>query len=95
MSRSYKKTPACCWVGVTPARRKFAKKQANRRVRRLPVDFDIPNGLGYQQVVDVDVVSFYKERQPWEREYRWMVEGGYEDEYEQVRRMWERLYYCK
>ena len=56
MSRSYRKTPIITnyWPG-----RKQHKRWANKAVRRLPVDFEIPNGSRYKVLYESYKIKDY------------------------------------
>lgn len=48
MSRSYKKFPHVrAYYGKSG---KFARNQANRKIRRLPIDYDLPNGRSFKKL---------------------------------------------
>lgn len=55
MSRSYKKNPWCC-----SSNHAFGKNQANRRIRNVNVDEQIPNGKYYKRYYNSWEICEYK-----------------------------------
>lgn len=50
MSRSYKKFPQVrAYYGKSG---KYARNQANRKIRKLPVDYHIPNGRSFRKLYE-------------------------------------------
>lgn len=50
MSRSYKKFPQVrVYYGKSG---KWARNQANRRIRRLPIEYDLPNGRSFKKIYE-------------------------------------------
>ena len=50
MSRSYKKFPQIrVYYGKSG---KWSRNQANRKIRRLPIDHDIPNGRSFRKLYE-------------------------------------------
>ena len=50
MSRSYKKFPHIrAYYGESG---KYARNQANRKIRRLPIEYDIPNGRSFRKLYE-------------------------------------------
>ena len=70
MSRSYKKYP--CSKDGGPARVKFAKREANKKVRRTD---DIPSGKSYRRVFEPwdihDCINYW----PWREAKAWYEEN--------------------
>lgn len=72
MSRSYKKFPRVrAYYGKSG---KYGRNQANRKIRRLPLDYDIPKGRGFKKISnsceiwDYSFVQFKEwEIQDWEK----------------------------
>jgi hypothetical protein len=73
MSRSYKKFPAVrAYYGESG---KKSRNYANRKIRRLPLDYDLPNGRGFKKLsesCDIWDYSFTQfkewEIKEWEQE---------------------------
>ena len=66
MSRSYKKHPYTKDGG--PTRVKFAKQEANKKVRRTN---DVPNGKSYRRVFEPYDIHDYINYWPWAEAKAW------------------------
>lgn len=66
MSRSYKKHPYTKDGG--PTRVKFAKREANKKVRRTD---DVPNGKSYRRVFEPWDIHDYISYWPWYEAKAW------------------------
>ena len=57
MSRSYKKFPQVrAYYGKSG---KIARNFANRKIRRLPLDYDIPNGRSFKKLYETSEIWDY------------------------------------
>lgn len=89
MSRSYRKTPI---VKDNKNGRKFAKRQANKRVRR---NEDVPNGKQYRKYYNpwdiYDWITFcsFEEYKSW----GWVFEEDKSEE--EMYAEWKKRYKCK
>lgn len=106
MSRSYKKFPQVrAYYGKSG---KYARNQANRKIRRLPVDYDLPNGNSFKklyerwEIWDYGFTQFKEwEIQEWETEesyiandiYSWR--NQYHTSLEERLANWKKTYLCK
>ena len=106
MSRSYKKYPKIkVYYGKSG---KYARNQANRKIRRLPLDYDIPNGRSFKKIsesYDIWDYSFTQFKEwairDWEKEeaeiinevYTWRKR--YHTTLEQALIDWKRYYLKK
>lgn len=106
MSRSYKKFPQ-----VRAYYGKSGKKErnfANRKIRRLPIEYDIPNGRSFRklyercEIWDYAFTQFKEwEIQEWEREETYIANGiyswrtKYHTSLEETLADWKKTYICK
>ena len=82
MSRSYKKFPQVrAYYGKSG---KIARNFANRKIRRLPLDYDIPNGRSFKKLYETSEIWDYAftqfkewEIQEWEKEESYIVNDIY------------------
>ena len=57
MSRSYKKYPQIrAYYGKSG---KWARNKANRKIRRLPIDYDLPNGRSFKKLTETNDIWDY------------------------------------
>lgn len=75
MSRSYKKYP--CSKDGGPTRVKFAKREANKKVRRTS---NIPSGKSYRRVFEPYDIHDYINYWPWHEAKKW-YEANKDDVY--------------
>lgn len=89
MSRSYKKFPRIrAYYGKSG---KYGRNQANRKIRRLPIDYDIPNGRGFKKLnesCDIWDYSFVQFKE-------WAIEEWEKEEAEIINDIysWRRKYH--
>lgn len=88
MSRSYKKFPK---IKVHYGKSgKYSKNQANRKIRRLPLDCDIPNGRGFKKL--------YESCEIWDYSYtqfkEWEIQDWEKDEADIINEIytWKKKY---
>ena len=106
MSRSYKKFPQVrAYYGKSG---KKARNFANRKIRRLPVDYEIPNGKSFKklyeryEIWDYACTQFKEwEIQEW-KEVESRIENGipswkarYHTSLEETLADWKKTYICK
>ena len=106
MSRSYKKFPHVrAYYGKSG---KYGRNRANRKIRRLPLSYDIPNGKGFKKLYERCIIWDYAftqfkewEIQDWEKEesyiandiYSWRKK--YHTSLEKTLTDWKKTYICK
>lgn len=106
MSRSYKKFPQVrAYYGQSG---KFGRKQANKKIRKLPLDYGIPNGRSFKKLYescniwDYSFTQFKEwEIQDWE-EVEARIENGvhswkarYHTSLEEALTDWKKTYLSK
>ena len=106
MSRSYKKFPQVrVYYGKSG---KYARNQANKKIRKLPVDYDIPNGRAFKKLYETCEIWDYAftqfkewEIQEWE-EIESRIENGvfswkakYHTSLEETLTDWKKTYLSK
>lgn len=82
MSRSYKKFPKIkAYYGKSG---KYGRNQANRKIRRLPLSYDIPNGCSFKklyescEIWDYSFTQFKKwEIRDWEKDEADIINNVY------------------
>ena len=106
MSRSYKKFPQVrVYYGKSG---KWARNQANRRIRRLPIEYDLPKGRSFKKLYerydiwDYGFTQFKEwEIQEWEEEETYIANGiyswrnQYHTSLEETLADWKKTYICK
>ena len=106
MSRSYKKFPVVrAYYGKSG---KKARNYANRKIRRLPLTYDLPNGRGFKKInesCDIWDYSFTQfkewEIQEWEQEEARRANGLGSWKYRLYSTLdealidWKKTYKCK
>lgn len=106
MSRSYKKFPHVrAYYGKSG---KFRRNQANRKIRRLPIDYDLPNGRGFKKLNETCEIWDYAftqfkewEIQDWEKEETDIInevhswKKKYHTTLEETLANWKKTYICK
>ena len=106
MSRSYKKFPQVrAYYGKSG---KIARNFANRKIRRLPLDYDIPNGRSFKKLYETSEIWDYAftqfkewEIQDWEKDesdimneiHTWKKK--YHTSLEERLTDWKKTYICK
>lgn len=89
MSRSYKKYPKVkTYYGKSG---KFSRTIANRKIRRLPIDYDIPNGRGFKKITESYDIWDYSCTQFKE----WEIQSWYTEEAQIANDIysWKRKYH--
>ena len=106
MSKSYKKYPKVrVYYGKSG---KWARTHANRRIRRLPLDYDIPNGRSFKKITeswDIWDYSFTEFKEwmitDWEKDQAEIANGvrtwkaQYNTTLEEAINEWKRRYIRK
>ena len=106
MSRSYKKFPQIrAYYGKSG---KWAKNQANRKIRRLTIDYDLPDGGSFKKlnercdIWDYGFTQFKEwEIQEWESVEARIANGvrcwkaKYHTSLEETLADWKKTYLCK
>lgn len=106
MSRSYKKFPHIrAYYGKSG---KFGKNQANRKIRRLPIEYEIPNGRSFRKLYERSKIWDYAftqfkewEIQDWEKEEAyiindiWSWKAKYHTSLEETLADWKKTYLSK
>ena len=106
MSRSYKKFPHVrAYYGKSG---KWARTKANRRIRHLPLNYDIPNGRSFKKINESCEIWDYAftqfkewEIQEWEEVESRTVNGipswkaRYHTSLEETLADWKKTYLCK
>jgi len=106
MSRSYKKFPHIrAYYGNSG---KIARNFANRKIRRLPIEYEIPNGGHFKklyercEIWDYGFTQFKEwEIQEWEKEETYIANGiyswrnQYHTSLEETLADWKKTYICK
>ena len=106
MSRSYKRFPQVrAYYGKSG---KIARNFANRKIRRLPLDYDIPNGRSFKKLYETSEIWDYAftqfkewEIQEWEKEESYIANSmyfwrhKYHTTLEETLADWKKTYICK
>lgn len=106
MSRSYRKFPKVrVYYGKSG---KYGRKRANKKVRKLPLDYYIPNGRSFKKVFNSCEIYDYSftqfkewEIKEWEQEEVEILNGidswkrKYHTSLEECLGDWKKTYKCK
>ena len=106
MSRSYKRFPQVrAYYGKSG---KIARNYANRKIRRLPIEYDIPNGRSFKKLYETSEIWDYAftqfkewEIQEWETEESYIANNiyfwkhKYHTTLEERLAEWKKMYICK
>ena len=106
MSRSYRKYPCISiYYGKSG---KFGRRQANKKIRSLPIDYELPKGRGFKKLYNSYDICDYQFTQfkewaikDWEKECKDLANGVnmYKNKYHQTLQEelnnWKKDYLCK
>lgn len=106
MSRSYKKFPKVrVYYGKSG---KYGRKRANKKIRSLPLEYEIPNGRGFKKVFNSYEIYDYSctqfkewEISRWHSQQQELANGvnlwnaKYVVSLEETLSYWKKFYKCK